>query len=530
MFFSSVKQRQRQQLLAEPFPEEWLRLLTENLFLYHLLPEVEQGMLQNALRILIAEKNWEGCGGLQITDEIRVTIAAQASLLILGFDDYYFDEVKSILVYPGGYLSEDSLGRNDRIQHLLGEAHRGGPVILSWWHAQWDGRRYGRSNLVLHEFAHQLELANDFGHNAPPLDASDLEQRRDQVMGAEYDRLVEDASYGRPTLLDYYGAVNRIEFFAVATECFFQQPVALRRRHASLYQILAEWYRQDPVERWLLDGVTAGDAARAEDDYYRHAIAECSAAITRHPDQVDAYRRRAAFYGKQGEYDKAIADYGAAIRLVPDDAEVYCDRGDAYLAKGCPDEALSDFAEAIRLCPRYSRAYCERGAAYAEKGDQDRAIADLNRAIRIDPKDDTSYHRRGLLYLDRGKHDRAIRDFSKAIRLCPYWATGYSDRAAAYLGNGEYDRAIDDCGQALDLEPWLPEPHKHRGVAYYHKGEYGKAIADCSAAIRLDPEYVEAYRARALAHAASGEEEKAQQDRAQADKLISTDRETMTFS
>src|SRR5579872_5498375 len=101
------KELRREQLLAPPFPEQWLAYLHQNVFLYETLSEAEQAKLRDALRILIAEKYWEGCRGLVMTEEIQVTVAAQACLLLLGFDDYYFEELQTILVYPGGFLAED---------------------------------------------------------------------------------------------------------------------------------------------------------------------------------------------------------------------------------------------------------------------------------------------------------------------------------------------------------------------------------------------------------------------------------------
>jgi Mlc titration factor MtfA (ptsG expression regulator)/Flp pilus assembly protein TadD len=490
-------------------------------FLYRLLSDAEQAKLRDAVKVFVAEKHWEGCGGFRVTDETRVTIAAQACLLLLGLGDYYFDEVQSVLVYPGGYLAGDPSGLPDRVAHLLGEAHPGGPVVLSWWDACWDGRRPGPRNLVIHEFAHQLAALGDPAAGTPPMADPDLARRWEEVTEAEFERLVEDAGYDRPTLLDPYGASNRAEFFAVATECFFQQPVSLRRQHPQLYQVLAEWYRQDPAGRRAPDEGDVADAGRAEEEYDRHALAECDVAIRLRPDYGDAYSNRAAIYCSQGKYDRAVADYSAVIRLAPDDAQAYCDRGAAYRAQGHPELAIADYSAALRLCPGYAWAYFERGAAHAEKGDLTRAAADLTRAVRADPKNDAAYNYRGVVYHDQGKYEKAVADFTRAIRLCPRWAAYHGNRARSLIALGEYDRAIDNCCQASELDPGMPEPHKHRGVAHKQKGEYEEAIAACAEAIRLDPDYPEAFRARGDAYAADGQEGQAQKDYAKADELDS---------
>jgi Mlc titration factor MtfA (ptsG expression regulator) len=207
------KERRRQKALAGPFPEAWLPFLEQNVFLYRLLSEPEQARLRDVVRVVLAEKSWEGCAGLQVTDEMLVTIAGQAGILVLGFEDYYFDELKSILIYPGGYLGfePDSLGGEGRPETRLGENRRRGPVILSWWEASWYGRRFGRTNVVLHEFSHNLAELGDTHAGIPPLDDPDQADRWEAVIGPEYDRLVEDAAYERPCLLHPYGAASRAE-------------------------------------------------------------------------------------------------------------------------------------------------------------------------------------------------------------------------------------------------------------------------------------------------------------------------------
>ncbi len=246
----------RRQLLDEPFPAEWLSYLHKNVGHYHRLSEGEQAKLRDDLRVFIAEKNWEGCGGLQITDEIKVTIAAQACLLVLGMEHECYDRVKSILVYPRGYRAPSgSEGATGVIyeggQERAGEAWYRGPVVLSWADVLAEGQNPGSGhNLVFHEFAHQLDMLNGVIDGTPPLRDSEQHRRWQEVMTQEYERLIEESERGRATLLDQYGTKDEGEFFAVATECFFDRPIDMRRRHPRLYEILREYYRQDPARRW----------------------------------------------------------------------------------------------------------------------------------------------------------------------------------------------------------------------------------------------------------------------------------------
>jgi Mlc titration factor MtfA (ptsG expression regulator) len=233
------------------FPDAWLAYLRDNVILYRLLSEAEQARLRDLVPRFIAGKYWEGCAGLRVTDEMKVTVAGQACLLLLGWDDYCFEELKTILLYPAGYLGviPDELGREDRVEPRLGEAHWQGPVVLSWRDVLRDGRCMGEENLVLHEFAHKLAEQGDSTLGIPPVEDAEQAERWKEVLRAEFHRLRREIAEGQPTLLRPYGAANRAEFFAVATECFFLQPSALRERHGELYDLLAGWYRQDPAAR-----------------------------------------------------------------------------------------------------------------------------------------------------------------------------------------------------------------------------------------------------------------------------------------
>ena len=253
MLFRWLKKRRRHALLAEPFPAPWLEILHERVILYRFLNEAEQANLRDALRILIAEKAWEGCKGLALTDEIRVTVAALASILLLGLREDYYDNVLTILVYPQAFRAPDhrpvaaDLAVHGESEHL-GEAHLRGPVILSWADIAEDAAQpgFGR-NLVFHEFAHQLDMQNGEADGVPVLPRP-LRQRWQRVMAQEFQRLCRAADRERDTFLDPYGATDEAEFFAVVTEAFFDQPLELRERHPKLYELLREYYQVEPVQ------------------------------------------------------------------------------------------------------------------------------------------------------------------------------------------------------------------------------------------------------------------------------------------
>ncbi len=173
MLFSWLKKRRRRKILTEPFPPAWLDVVHNNVAHYQSLTGAEQAKLRDDLRIFIAEREWEGCGGLEMTDEIKVTIAAQACLLVLALDLDLYRKVQTILVYPSAYRAPPEIGileapRLVEEKDLLGEARYRGPVSLSWDEVLKGGRQPGTGeNLVFHEFAHQLDMADGLIDGTP---------------------------------------------------------------------------------------------------------------------------------------------------------------------------------------------------------------------------------------------------------------------------------------------------------------------------------------------------------------------------
>lgn len=258
MILDWLRRRRRRRLLAAPIPAEWEAHLATHVPHYVRLSAAEKKRLADDARVFIAERAWEGCRGLVLTEEIQVSIAGQACLLTLGFPEGpdLFRQVKSILVYKTGFVAPDRahLGNGFQLHgeaEHLGEAWHRGPVILSWEDARGGGTYAGDGrNLVLHEFAHVLDmLQGDSADGVPPLADRKLAERWRQVMAAEIRKLHRAIERGRETLLDEYGAESETEFFAVATECFFDAPDETRAEYPELYEVLRDTYRQDPAAR-----------------------------------------------------------------------------------------------------------------------------------------------------------------------------------------------------------------------------------------------------------------------------------------
>ena len=252
--FSLFRSRKRERLRASPFPDDWRRTIERNVPIVLRLPPADRQELYGHVQVFLAEKHFEGAGSLELTDEIRVTIAAQACLLLLHRDTDYYPLLTSIIVYPSTYVvpEEHSLGGGiwEEGEHdLLGHTSRSLSALVLAWDSTLHGARDMRDgeNVVLHEFAHQLDFEQGDVNGTPALDSNQSYASWARVLGAEYDALRRASDEGRPSVLDEYGAENPAEFFAVATEAFFERPIALRAKHAALYEELRAFYQQDPA-------------------------------------------------------------------------------------------------------------------------------------------------------------------------------------------------------------------------------------------------------------------------------------------
>jgi Mlc titration factor MtfA (ptsG expression regulator) len=192
-----------------------------------------------------------------LTDDVRVTIAAQACLLLLGLDTDGYRDVSSIIVYPstvvrtGVFASPVLAGAvTDAPVPLLGEARPHGPVVIVWDQALAQARFPGQGhNVVFHEFAHKIDMADGTADGTPRLADQAAYGRWVDVFTREIEAVRRASAEGIPTLLRAYAGTNPAEFFAVATEVFFDRPVALEEERPELYEVLREFYRQDPADR-----------------------------------------------------------------------------------------------------------------------------------------------------------------------------------------------------------------------------------------------------------------------------------------
>lgn len=242
-----LRRRRRARLKSAPFPPHWRKILKSNVRLLETLPKTVRQEVEGHIQVLLHEKNFEGCGGLELTDEIRVTIAAHAALLHVG-RDHYFPRLISILVYPESYAApvehhEGGLVIEDEEERLGESWGRGGVVVLAWDDARRAAHMLsGGDNVILHEFAHQLDSEDGRSDGVPLLDRHTDYAAWARVLAPEFARLQSGESSG---VLSDYGATNEAEFFAVATEAFFGRPQALRTSHPALYAELSRFYRLD---------------------------------------------------------------------------------------------------------------------------------------------------------------------------------------------------------------------------------------------------------------------------------------------
>ena len=252
--FRWLTERRRKHLLETPFPAAWIEILERDVAIYKRLDADKQQHLRDLVQVFIAEKHWEGCGGLELTDEIRVTIAGTGCQMLLGRDHDLFARVSTILVYPSTVVlppqqvgvftfPRGPVGETA----IVGQATQIGTVILSWDNAlrgainAADGR-----NTVIHELAHQIDMLDGHADGTPPLEPPEL-RHWGQAFEAAFLAHKARAARGEPSLLRDYAITNEAEYFAVATEVFFEKPGQLQHALPDVYASLAAYFGQDPV-------------------------------------------------------------------------------------------------------------------------------------------------------------------------------------------------------------------------------------------------------------------------------------------
>ena len=251
---------QRQRIRRQPFAAHWRETLRRRMPAFTLLPADIQWRLKKHAQVLMAETPFIGCAGLQVTDEMRVLVSVQAALLLLRPGASHFDNLRQVLIYPSAFAvqrsSADAAGLvRDERHALVGESWQQGQVILSWEEVLHGAAHPGDGrNVVLHEFAHQLDQANGAANGAPWLPGAAQRARWAQVMAAEFQALQRRLAVDEPRLIEAYAATNPAEFFALLSELYFEKPLELAQQHPSVYAQFRALYGVNPLD-W--QGTTA---------------------------------------------------------------------------------------------------------------------------------------------------------------------------------------------------------------------------------------------------------------------------------
>lgn len=228
--------------------------LEHSLPMYEQLTIAQRTRLHGHIQVFLAEKQFIGCRGLQVTAEMKTTVAAIASLLLFNERGKYFPRLRTILIYPDAYIVRETVAVGggiveERQTARLGESWTTDQVVLSWRQIQYDLTHWqDGQNVVLHEFAHQLDQEDGKAEGVPILRHPADYGAWAAVMAADYQQLCDRTAKGKKTVMNPYGTTNPAEFFAVATETFFEKPQQFLTHHPSLYEQLRHYYQLNPVE------------------------------------------------------------------------------------------------------------------------------------------------------------------------------------------------------------------------------------------------------------------------------------------
>jgi len=241
--------RQLERLARIPVPMDWIEQLRAQMALYRRLPPIRRARLHTHMRVLLERVEFYGCAGLELTEPMKVLIAAHGALLINQLSPDYYHKLQSILVYPGAYRVSQSQQDGPVLhfddQDRLGESWQQGKLVLAWdTLVREAGDSSSRSNVALHEFAHQLDQVDGAADGAPPLASGEVAQHWQQVFSEAWERRRRHS--GGNSIIDEYGATSPAEFFAVATEAFFLHSALLASQEPELYDCMAGFYRLDP--------------------------------------------------------------------------------------------------------------------------------------------------------------------------------------------------------------------------------------------------------------------------------------------
>lgn len=248
-----LRSLRRNAIKKKPFKKTWRKIIQRRMPYFNQMPADLQLQLKQHIQIFISEKKFIGCNGIHITDEIKVTIAAQACLLLLNKNTNYYPKLRTILVYPSAFVKKQQQRNLDGTQSvnsitLAGESWEFGRIVLSWQDSLAGAEQPNDGqNLVIHEFAHQLDQENGVANGAPILGKNQDYKTWSEVFNKQFSLLQQQVSLGQASLFDKYGATNPAEFFAVASEVFFEQAKLLSIQYPMFYQQMSAYYRVDPT-------------------------------------------------------------------------------------------------------------------------------------------------------------------------------------------------------------------------------------------------------------------------------------------
>ena len=244
------RSHRRTELATSAFPEHWDMLLTQRWKMYLLLPAKLKLQMQQQIQIMMADTEFYGCNGLEVTEEMRLLVLAQASLLYGNVVQNPLSDFPHVLLYPDAFINdtpranEFGVVSNDR-HVLLGESWQQGKVILAWADIEKNLQQLDGHNLVIHEYAHQVDGYDGTMNGSPPLAGRSAFKSWPNVMQAAYDDLCQRVNAGDESY-EPYATTNPAEFFAVTCEYFFTLPHFLAERYPEVYHLLTELYRLDP--------------------------------------------------------------------------------------------------------------------------------------------------------------------------------------------------------------------------------------------------------------------------------------------
>lgn len=460
--------------------------------------------LHQSVHHLMTTKHWEGCGGLTLTQEIQLSIAGHAAIMTLGFPGYRFPNLRTVLVYPGGFLVPRLDGGRT---HLDGPASQDGTVIVSWFGPE-DMRR--TAEVVVHEFAHLFDMLSGKADGLPPIADPDAKESWATAIEHEYETFAAEDAEGIESNLTPYAAISRSEFFAMGTERFFRDPIELRRERPRLYELLRDWYGQDPETR--LDPAQPREGLSGtclETD--ETLVGELESLLREAPDDTESWAELVALLDGREEWQPAEAALTALLELEPQNAQASYWRGVCRWRLDQLLEALADFNRTIALEPDFSAAYVARAELRLDLPDRDldAALADIESALELDAKDPMAWAIRAWIDHAANEPIAAREACDRALSLAPHHPSATWCLGEILYDDAHYAAALTQAELAIERFEISGEDPPFaccllRGFSFLRLGEYDSALAVANQVLAADPECSEALRLRAEASSELG--------------------------